>query len=107
MAKRRPQTTWDRHSIKAELHRLGWTLTEIAAREGLHRSTLAKALNTGSGRAGEVIAKYLSIPIAELWPDRRKRSPHVIYNSDKHGPAASQKTTCPTEPLSSDREVAA
>ncbi|SDQ18090.1 helix-turn-helix domain-containing protein [Pseudovibrio sp. Tun.PSC04-5.I4] len=107
MTKRAPQMKWDKHSIKAELHRKGWTLTEIAAREGMHRTTLTKALETGTGRGAELISRYLSIPLEELWPNRRLRSPHVIYNSDKHGPSASQKKQLLADTPISEAEVAA
>ncbi|MDD7908609.1 helix-turn-helix domain-containing protein [Pseudovibrio exalbescens] len=106
MAKRKPQT-WDKHSIKAELHRQGWTLTEIATRESMHRTTLTKALDTGTGRGAEIISKYLSISIQELWPNRKKRSPHVIYDSAKHGPSASQKNRVPSDSGQRTAEAAA
>ncbi len=107
MTKRASRMKWDKHSIKAELHRKEWTLTEIAAREGMHRTTLTKALETGTGRGAELISKYLNIPLEELWPNRRERSPHVIYNSDKHGPSASQKKRPLADTSLSEAEVAA
>ncbi|KZL26557.1 helix-turn-helix domain-containing protein [Pseudovibrio sp. Ad37] len=107
MAKHAPQVKWDKHSIKAELHRKEWTLTEIAAREGMHRTTLTKALETGTGRGAELISKYLSIPLEQLWPNRRKRSAHVIYNSDKHGPSASQKKQSLADTSLTEAEAAA
>ena len=82
---------WSANSIKAALHDMGWTLTEMAAREGVHRTTLSIALRRPNARGEEIIARYLSVPAEELWPDRYPKTPHRIYDSRRHGPSTSQK----------------
>lgn len=83
--------TWTRHTILARLHELGWTLEEIAAREGVHRTLLSHALGKGSTRGEKIISKYVDVPAKELWPDRYPKSSHTKYDSKKHGPSRNQK----------------
>lgn len=69
---------WDRHSIKAELARRGYTLTGLALDHGLHESACRRALHSTCLSGAQVIAKVLGVPVEELWPDRylqRRRHP--------------------------------
>ncbi len=67
---------WDRHSIKAEIHRRGMSLRGIAEDAGLAASACAHGL-IGSSRAGaDAIAKALDIPFRELFPDSYSRGRH-------------------------------
>ena len=63
-------TTWDRHAIKAEIHRRGETLTGLAIKAGVEPAACRTAL-IRSYRQGEiVISEFLGIPRHVLWPDR-------------------------------------
>ncbi|MFT4275573.1 MAG: helix-turn-helix domain-containing protein [Rhodopseudomonas sp.] len=64
--------TWDRFSIKAEIQRRGETLTGLAIDAGLEDSACRVALVRRNFRGEKVIAKFLGIPVEELWPDRYK-----------------------------------
>jgi Ner family transcriptional regulator len=61
---------WDRHAIKAEIHRRGSTLTEVALAAGLHSSTCRVALIRPLPAGEAAIAAFLGIAKAELWPTR-------------------------------------
>ncbi|SDR16038.1 helix-turn-helix domain-containing protein [Pseudovibrio sp. Tun.PSC04-5.I4] len=107
MAKRNSQMTWDEHTIKAELHRHRMTIEQLARQKEVHRNTLSRALKTGTGIGASVISKFLGIPVDELWPHRKASSPHVIYDSELHGPSASQKKQLHADTPLSEAEVAA
>lgn len=61
-------TEWDRHAIKAEVHRRGMTLTGIAVDAGLHPSTCRQGLLGCNRRGAIAIADALGIPFEELFP---------------------------------------
>lgn len=91
---------WDRHSIKAELARRGYTLTSLALDNGLHESACRRALHSSCLPGAQVIAKVLGVPVQELWPDRYlQRRRHI---ATPVGPTAS-----PNCVSTSDIEVAA
>lgn len=60
---------WDRHAIRAEIHRRGSTLTNIALDNGLGASSCRVALLTPSPAANRAISDFLGVPLHELWPD--------------------------------------
>lgn len=64
---------WDRHSIRAELARRGFTLTGLARDNGLYESACRQALDGRSQAGAQVIAKALKTTVEELWPDRYLR----------------------------------
>lgn len=61
---------WDRHSIKAELARRGYTLTGLALEHGLHESACRRALHSTCLSGAQVIAKVLGVEVKDLFPDR-------------------------------------
>lgn len=61
---------WDKHSIKAEIHRRGETLNSLGNLYDLNHGDVSKALNEPFPKAEEVIALFLQVPLWELWPDR-------------------------------------
>jgi len=61
---------WDRHSIRAELNRRGFTLTGLARDNGLYESACRQALDGRCLSGAQVIAKALGVTVQELWPDR-------------------------------------
>lgn len=91
---------WDRHSIRAELARRGFTLTGLALDNGLYESACRQALDGRSKAGSLVIAKALETTVQELWPDRYLKRPR---NSATSGaPTASPKCVA-----DADREQAA
>lgn len=68
MTKAKEPAVWDRHSIKAEVHRRGMTLTGIARDAGLNDADCRKALFGLSRRGADAIAAALDIPFDELFP---------------------------------------
>jgi Ner family transcriptional regulator len=61
---------WDRHSIRAELARRGFTLTGLALDHGLYESACRQALDGRSLAGAQVISQALGVSVQELWPDR-------------------------------------
>lgn len=66
MAKR----NWDRHSIKAELHRRGMTLTRLAEINGLNPKTFRSVWARTHRKTEAAIATFLDIPVEDLFPTR-------------------------------------
>ena len=64
------QPHWDRHAIKAEIHRRGTTLSALALANGLGESSCRVALVRSCPSADRVIARFLGISLHVLWPDR-------------------------------------
>lgn len=81
------QPKWDRHSIRAELARRGFTLTGLALDNGLYESACRQALDGRSLAGAQVIAAALGLTVQELWPDRYLRR-------------RAQSATAPTAPAS-------
>lgn len=61
---------WDQHSIKAELHRRGMTLTRLAEMNNLNPNTFRAVWSRSVRPAEAAIAAFLGVPVAELFPDR-------------------------------------
>ena len=59
---------WDRHSVKAEVHRLGGSLTEISRQNGLYDAACRQGLAGGSFAGAKAIAKFLGLPVKTLFP---------------------------------------
>ena len=57
--------------LKTQLLLIGMTQTELAKRIGVDRVDVGRAVKHGMGskRTKARIAKYLNIPVAELFPD--------------------------------------
>lgn len=66
----RSALSWDRHSIKAEVHRRGSTLKAVAVAAGLEQSACRVALSRHHSGGEEAIARFLGVGVSELWPDR-------------------------------------
>lgn len=66
---------WDRHEIKAEIHRRGASLSGIELEYGLKPGACRTAM-TRRSRAGEAaIADFLGVAAEELWPERYAPAP--------------------------------
>jgi Ner family transcriptional regulator len=61
---------WDQHSIKAELHRRGMTLSALAASIGMKPNNFAHVWKRTNRKAEAAIAEFLTVPVEELFPDR-------------------------------------
>ncbi len=62
--------TWDRHAIKAELHRRGMTMAALAKLAGSTPAIFGHVWTRPVRKAEQAIADYLGIPAEELFPDR-------------------------------------
>ena len=62
---------WDRHAIKAEVHRRGRTLERLALDAGLRSDACRGALARRDSIEGELtIAAFIDVDPATLWPGR-------------------------------------
>lgn len=76
---------WDRHAIRAEVHRRGFTLTGIAKNAGLADSACRQAL-LGISRPGAMaLAAALGIPFRTLFPDQYSRGRENEGESERNG----------------------
>ena len=99
---RSPPVMWDRHAIKAEVHRRETTLTAIALAAGLDPSACRSALVRRHIAGEQALADFLGVRPEKIWPDRyAKPSPwakRILAGQD----SASQNVR-----TASDRGVAA
>lgn len=86
------KTKWDRHSIKAELHRQGMTLTRLAEMNDLNPNRFRTVWNSTHRKAEAAIAVFLKVPVEELFPDRYPIRSSRILSSKYERDAASQKS---------------
>ena len=79
-------TRWDRFAIRAEIHRRGGSLTQIAKQHGLSEAACRVALIKPCPAGERAIAKYLKVSVRTLWPDRhpaRRRAARVTAMSTR------------------------
>lgn len=67
---RLPSVRWDRHAIKAEVHRRGTTLTAIANAASLDPSACRSALVRRHIAGEQALAEFLGLPPEAIWPER-------------------------------------
>jgi len=72
--RRNPRASWHREQIKAAVRMRGETLTSLALSNGLAEDACRDALRTRRPEAEAVIAKFIGIPVEDLWPTRYGRS---------------------------------
>lgn len=87
------KTKWDRHSIKAELHRRGMTLTRLAEINGLNPNRFRTVWSATHRKAEAAIADFLGEPVEALFPDRYPIRSSRILSSKYEADGASQKST--------------
>lgn len=87
-----PDEEWDRFKIRAEVHRRGSTLTEIAQQAGIAESSCRMAL-VGASRAGaEALSAFLGVPLPTLFPGLYLRArPNQRKPSPKNPASSRQK----------------
>lgn len=76
---------WDSHSIKAELHRRGMTLMRLAELNEINPSVFRHVWKRTHRKAEAAIARFLDVPVEELFPDRYPIRSSVILSS-KYAP---------------------
>lgn len=69
MTKRAP-VVWDRHAIRAEVHRRETTLRAIALAAGLHFTACSSALIRRHLAGEKALADFLGLPPEVIWPER-------------------------------------
>lgn len=84
---------WDRHSIKAELHRRGMTLTRLAEINELDPKTFRSVWARTHRKAEAAIASFLDQPVEELFPDRYPIRSSRILSSKYEAAGASPKSS--------------
>lgn len=90
MNKRKPVMDWQ--AIKAEVHRRGMTLTELAVRNDFHCSLLRKLNTTTHYKGQDVLAAFIDQKPEDLWPTRYPKKSSGILDSAKWPPLESQKS---------------
>lgn len=85
--------SWDRHAIKAEVHRRGLTLVGIARAARLEPSACKVALRRRNFAGEKALSEALGLELTVLWPDRYPNVTGVSRSQPtrKQGCAASQK----------------
>ncbi|MGR3822496.1 MAG: helix-turn-helix domain-containing protein [Salipiger marinus] len=88
---KKPAPALDWPAIKAEVHRRGMTLTELAKRTGLP-DTACRRVSTVTHYGGQkAIAEFIGYKPEQLWPDRYPKGKPRILDTNKFPPLASQK----------------
>ncbi|QJR20642.1 transcriptional regulator [Pelagibacterium halotolerans] len=82
---------WDRHSIKAELHRREMTLTGLAELNELNPNSFRGVWARTNRKAEAAIAEFLGVPVAELFPDRYPIRTTTILSSKYVAESESRK----------------
>ena len=90
MSRKQPIMDWE--AVKAEVHRRGMTLTELAVRSGLHPSILRKVKSTPHYAGQTALATFIGQKPESLWPDRYPKKSSGILDTAKWPPLESQKS---------------
>lgn len=61
---------WHPEDIKAAVRKRGYTLTALGASNGLSRQAMSLVLVRPWAEAEDVIARFLDVPPAKIWPSR-------------------------------------
>ncbi len=84
-------TTWDWPAIKAELHRRGMTLSELAKRAGVSHGSFSHVATRLNYPAQTAIAEFIGEKPETLWPSRYPKKTSSILNTAKNPRKESQK----------------
>lgn len=95
------QKTWDRFTIKEELHRRGMTLSALAELNDMTPSRFCQVWTRTVRKAEQVLSDYLEVPLEELFPDRYPIRRSRILSSSNEALLKRQKAA-----KRSDREAA-
>jgi Ner family transcriptional regulator len=95
-----PQAGWNRFDIVAAINKRGLTLPAFAEEHGLSTGSVSKSLNQPFPKCDREIARFLKVPLHQLWPSRydehgerigilrRRRKPTEPHNQDQTKTAA-------------------
>lgn len=61
---------WTTHKINYELKKRGTNLTQLSINNGLSPSTLRNVLRVKYPKAERIIANFLNLSPADIWPSR-------------------------------------
>ena len=90
MTRKQPIMDWQ--AIKAEIHRRGMTLTELAKRNGMHPTLCRQVSSRTNRKAQQAIADFIGEKPEDLWPDRYPMGKPRILDRAKFPPVTSQKS---------------
>jgi Ner family transcriptional regulator len=93
---------WTPKKILCEIHERGMTLEQLAIRNGRNPSSFRNIWSRPNSINEAIIADFVGVKAEELWPKRYPKTTARIYDSAKHGPLESQKSS-----VSPDMRVAA
>jgi len=76
--------SWDKHTIIAEVHRRGSSLSAISRAAGLTRTACSCALaGRRWPRAEQALAEFLDVPVHRLFPDRYGATSMTHHNRSR------------------------
>lgn len=90
---KKPEPALDWPAIKAEVHRRGMTLTELARRHGFPETACRKVSTVRHYGGQQAIAEFIGYKPEQLWPDRYPKGKPRILDTNKFPPVASQKAS--------------
>ena len=79
-------TGWHREDIIAAIHKRRMSLTRLSTLHDYAESTLRAALQKPRTPANRIIAKFLGVPMHELWPQWFDRAGRLLVPSDPAKP---------------------
>ncbi|WP_041375662.1 helix-turn-helix domain-containing protein [Polymorphum gilvum] len=85
---------WDQHSIKAELHRRGMTLSALAESIDMKPNSFGHVWKRTNRKAEAAIAQFLEVPVEQLFPDRYPITTTRILSS-RYAPKATSANRAP------------
>ncbi|GLS86647.1 hypothetical protein GCM10010873_16210 [Cypionkella aquatica] len=83
--------TWSKARIKCALEEKGMTMTGLAQLQGIDPSHFRHVWNRTNRPAEAALAEYLSVPVAELFPDRYPIRKSRILSKENEALIASKK----------------
>lgn len=92
-----PRPRWDRHSIKAEVERRGFTLKRVALDAGHEASACRQALIRRCHVGELALSEFLGVPLIELWPERYRFTTSGIVSTARPRGRTSQKHSLPSD----------
>jgi len=86
-------TKWTSKRILCEIHERGMTLEQLAIRHERNPNSFRHIWKRPNSINEQIIAEFIGISAAELWPDRYPKDSSRIFDSKKWGDSEGQKAT--------------